>query len=72
MIISFKKVIAHNFLSLGDVELKLDNQGYTLISGINNNPTDNASSNGSGKSAMFQLYRTHSQVKLSMDLPVTL
>lgn len=53
MIISFKKVIAHNFLSLGDVELKLDNQGYTLISGINNNPTDNASSNGSGKSAMF-------------------
>ena len=53
MIISFKKVTAHNFLSLGDVELKLDNQGYTLISGINNNPTDNASSNGSGKSAMF-------------------
>ena len=53
MIISFKKVIAHNFLSLGDVELKLDNQGYTLISGVNNNPVDNASSNGSGKSAMF-------------------
>lgn len=53
MIIKFKKIIICNFMSLGNIEIKLDNQGYTLISGINNNPIDMATSNGAGKSSIF-------------------
>lgn len=53
MIIKFKKITICNFMSLGNVEIKLNNQGYTLISGINNNPTDMATSNGAGKSSIF-------------------
>lgn len=54
MKISFENIKIHNFLSLSDAEIKLDNRGYVLISGINNNPADNAKSNGSGKSSIAE------------------
>jgi len=54
MKIVFENIKIHNFLSLGDAEVKLNNRGYVLISGINNNPSDNARSNGSGKSSIAE------------------
>lgn len=53
MKIKFKKVILDNFLSFGHAEIELENRGYTLIEGINQNPKDGAKSNGSGKSTIF-------------------
>ena len=53
MKIKFKEVHIENFMSLGLVELSLDDCGYTLVSGVNNNPSDLARSNGSGKSSIF-------------------
>lgn len=53
MKIKFKKLLINNFLSLGQGEISLENRGYTLIEGVNNNPKDNALSNGSGKSTCF-------------------
>ena len=50
MYINFKKVVIHNFLSYGHAEIDLTNKNYCLVRGINNNPVDNALSNGSGKS----------------------
>lgn len=44
----------HNFLSFGDAEVNLDNQGYVLVSGINNCKADLAKSNGSGKSSIWE------------------
>lgn len=51
MKLEFKKLIIHNFLSYNHSEIDLSNKGYCLVSGINNNPKDNAISNGSGKSS---------------------
>lgn len=53
MKINFKKLNIQNFLSIGYGEITLENKGYTLIEGINNNVNDNATSNGSGKSSIF-------------------
>lgn len=53
MKIYFKHVKAHNFLSIKDVELDLSDRGYVLVEGTNNNPKDNSTSNGSGKSTIF-------------------
>lgn len=53
MRIEFKSIKIENFFSLGNIELDLADRGYTLISGINKNPTDNAKSNGSGKTSIF-------------------
>lgn len=54
MKINFKHIDIRNFLSLGDnISLDLDNDGYTLISGRNNDARDNAASNGSGKSSIL-------------------
>ena len=52
MNIIFKTIRIHNFLSIGDAELNLNNSGYSIIAGINNNSNDNAKSNGSGKSSI--------------------
>ena len=41
-------------MSIGDATLALDNRGYVLVSGTNNNPNDLAKSNGSGKSSIFE------------------
>lgn len=51
--IVFKKIKLHNFFSFNDVEVNLDDMGYTLVSGRNNCKLDNAYSNGSGKSSVF-------------------
>ena len=53
MRLKFLHVSIENFLSLGHVELDLNDMGYTLIKGVNSNPVDGAVSNGSGKSAIF-------------------
>lgn len=54
MVIKFMDLHIKNFMSIGTATLNLDNQGYVLISGINTNPNDNAKSNGSGKSSLFE------------------
>lgn len=53
MKIKFNSIHIENFMSLGHLELSLDDCGYTLVSGVNNNPADLAKSNGSGKSSIF-------------------
>lgn len=53
MFIKFNKITAHNFLSLGHVEFLLGDRGSVLVEGVNNNLTDYAHSNGSGKSSLF-------------------
>lgn len=53
MKIKFKRLLIDNFLSIGHGEITLENKGYTLIEGINNNINDNAQSNGAGKSSIF-------------------
>lgn len=54
MKINFKDIIIENFMSIGEAKIQLNDQGYMLVSGINNNPTDTARSNGSGKSSIFE------------------
>lgn len=51
MRLTFKKIIIHGFLSYGHSEILLDEMGYCLVKGINKCPTDNAVSNGAGKSS---------------------
>ena len=53
MVLKFIKVHAHNFSCYDDAELTLTDMGYTIVSGKNNNSSDNAVSNGSGKSSIF-------------------
>lgn len=53
MRIVFKNVKLHNFMSYSDADVKLNRNGYVLVNGINNNPDDNAKSNGTGKSSLF-------------------
>lgn len=50
MLIKFKNLTIHNFLSYGHCELDLTDKHYCLVSGVNNDPRDNAASNGAGKS----------------------
>ena len=52
MKLSIEKVKIENFLSIGEADVSLKDRGYCLIQGINNNPKDNARSNGSGKSSL--------------------
>lgn len=53
MILTFKNIHIENFLSFGIADLLLDRGNYVLVKGENENPVDNAESNGSGKSAIF-------------------
>lgn len=53
MNLKFLHISIENFLSLGNIELNLNEMGYTLVNGINNDPNDNAVSNGVGKSSLF-------------------
>ena len=53
MNIIFKTLHIEHFLSFGVVDIDLQQPGYTLVSGRNENPNDNAKSNGSGKSAIW-------------------
>lgn len=53
MKLRFQKVLLDNFLSFEHAEIDLENRGYTLIEGVNQNPKDGAKSNGAGKSTIF-------------------
>lgn len=53
MRMKFKKIVIKNFMSYQEAELSLDRHGYILVRGTNNNPLDNAKSNGTGKSTLF-------------------
>lgn len=53
MNIVFKYLHLYNFLSFSDCEIDLNRNGCVLVSGINENPNDNATSNGSGKSSIW-------------------
>lgn len=54
MHIEFKKLILHNFISFGHSELLFLDDGFIRVTGINENPLDNAGSNGSGKSSLWE------------------
>lgn len=53
MNIKFKNIEINGFRSIDKINLELDNQGIVIVSGINEYE-DNASSNGSGKSSIFE------------------
>lgn len=54
MNIKFKNINIENFLSIGEASIDFSNNGYTLVKGINNSKDDLATSNGSGKSSLFE------------------
>lgn len=54
MKIKFEELLMHNFMSFEDLCFSFDSSCYTLIKGQNNNPNDSASSNGSGKSSLWE------------------
>lgn len=54
MNIKFKRLQVHNFLSFGDADIGLNPSGYTIVRGINHVVDDMASSNGSGKSSIWE------------------
>lgn len=53
MLIKFKHIIVEGFQSIGRIELDLADRGFTLVNGVNNCPSDNAQSNGTGKTSLF-------------------
>ena len=53
MVITFLKLKLHNFMSFADTELDLNDMGSILVTGRNYCKIDNAYSNGSGKSSIF-------------------
>lgn len=53
MKVNFHRIHLHRFMSFDDATISLEDRGYCLISGINENPKDAAKSNGSGKSTVF-------------------
>lgn len=52
--IEFKKVSFKNFMSIGEADVNLDTEGFTLVSGVNNRIEDLTQSNGSGKSTLSE------------------
>lgn len=53
MKLQFNNIHIENFLSIGCADIPLNDNGYVLVSGINNSKSDSALSNGSGKSSIF-------------------
>ena len=51
--IYFKKIKIENFMSYEFAEVYLNKPGYIFVKGENRNPEDSASSNGCGKSTIF-------------------
>ena len=51
--IKFERIKIHNFLSFGDAEYNLDDNGFVLVTGENHCEADSANSNGSGKSTLW-------------------
>ena len=54
MKLTFKYIKIENFFSIGQAELDLSNNGYVFVKGVNENSLDNALSNGSGKSSIWE------------------
>lgn len=54
MDIKFKHLHIENFMSIGEADIDLSDRAFTLIEGTNNTENDNARSNGSGKSSLFE------------------
>ena len=54
MNLKFSRMHVSNFLSFGEADVVLDRGGFTLVQGVNLNPTDGAQYNGSGKSALWE------------------
>lgn len=54
MHIEFQKITLHNFISFGHSELTFGDEGFIKVSGINENIDDLATSNGSGKSSLWE------------------
>lgn len=54
MHIEFQKVTLHNFISFGHSELVFGDDGFIKVSGVNENIDDLATSNGSGKSSLWE------------------
>lgn len=54
MHIEFRKLVLHNFISFGHSELEFGDDGFIKVSGVNLNPDDSATSNGSGKSSIWE------------------
>ena len=53
MQVVFSKLVMHNFLSYAHSEYTFDKDGFISVKGYNKNPEDNASSNGGGKTTVF-------------------
>ena len=53
MRLTLRNIDIENFLSIGRASVQLEDKGYCLITGVNNNPNDNTRSNGSGKSSIL-------------------
>jgi len=51
--LQFNTLILHNFGSYNHAEVDLQNKGFCLVTGENHHRKDNALSNGSGKSFIF-------------------
>lgn len=54
MKLNFKSLKLYNFMSFHDASIEFTKSGYTLVEGVNNYISDNASSNGSGKSSLWE------------------
>lgn len=54
MIIQLENVALRNFFSLSSAYVDFKRRGFVLVDGVNNNAIDNAKSNGSGKSSIFE------------------
>ena len=54
MHIEFRELTLHNFMSFGDAHLSFRDDGFIRVTGINENPDDNATSNGAGKSSLWE------------------
>lgn len=54
MNIKFKHLLVEGFLSIGLAEVDLEDRGFVLINGQNNNLDDGTQSNGSGKSSLME------------------
>jgi len=52
-VLNFEKLILHNFGSYQHTEINLQNKGFCLVTGQNHFKKDNALSNGSGKSFLW-------------------
>lgn len=54
MNIVFENLSIESFMSIGKANISFNDKGYTLVEGVNNCPQDSASSNGSGKSSIWE------------------